>query len=467
MNIQVPIASRIQEAESALLALREKLAKRLDEDGLDGVDDLTIEIDNHERNLTTLKKVERIQGNSAEAVTPQAQLTPASNIIVPKGFPSFGKPKQIEPRHYIARALAVQLKSVTNMIPIERVIGESFPGDQITGILLKAASAPATTTTAGWAAELVNTVLADFLESLNPISVYVPLQTAGLPLNFGRDGVIKIPSRNRGTSIAGDFVGEGAPIPVKQLLLQSVSLTPKKMAVISTFTREIALHSTPAVEGVIRDAIGEDTAITLDTRLLDTAAATAVRPAGLLNTSLISASGSGANTPIAGTAGGGSAAMIADLKALVNSIVSQNGGRKLVLIMSAAQALALRLATTTTGDFVDYTAKLGIPIIASTILPTSGAVSGGTGNYPIVIIVDAADFVGVTGNPDFLISDTATLHMEDTTPLAIGTVGSPNTVAAPTRSLFQTAVLAVRMILDMNWSMRRDKMVTYVHTVTW
>ena len=37
------------------------------------------------------------------------------------------------------------------------------------------------------------------------------------------------------------------------------------------------------------------------------------------------------------------------------------------------------------------------------------------------------------------------LHMEDTAPLAICTAGSPNTVAAPARSLWQTDCIAVRL----------------------
>jgi hypothetical protein len=53
-----------------------------------------------------------------------------------------------------------------------------------------------------------------------------------------------------------------------------------------------------------------------------------------------------------------------------------------------------------------------------------------------VFFVDAADFFTASGDePRFDVSDQATLHMEDTTPLAIGTAGSPNTVAAPVRSI--------------------------------
>ena len=63
--------------------------------------------------------------------------------------------------------------------------------------------------------------------------------------------------------------------------------------------------------------------------------------------------------------------------------------------------------------------------------------------------------------------DTATLHMEDTTPLAIGTVGSPNTVAAPVRSLWQTDTVGIRMIQPMNWTLRRSGVLAWTQSVTW
>ena len=111
-------------------------------------------------------------------------------------------------------------------------------------------------------------------------------------------------------------------------------------------------------------------------------------------------------------------------------------------------------------------------VLAASLLPaTAGGgefpfkaeLAGGTlQGYPVIqssnvtadtmLLVDAADFVSVTGDtPRFDVSDQATVHMEDTTPLAISTVGSPNTVAAPVRSLWQTDCIGVRMLLDLNW----------------
>jgi hypothetical protein len=83
-----------------------------------------------------------------------------------------------------------------------------------------------------------------------------------------------------------------------------------------------------------------------------------------------------------------------------------------------------------------------------------------------MILVDAADFVVVGGDaPRMEMSDQATLHMEDTTPLEL--VASPSTVAAPQRSLFQTDSLALRMVLPLNWLQRRAGTVAWVQNVTW
>jgi hypothetical protein len=100
---------------------------------------------------------------------------------------------------------------------------------------------------------------------------------------------------------------------------------------------------------------------------------------------------------------------------------------------------------------------LGYPIIQSTTVPQD-----------TMVLVDAADFITATGDDvRFDVSDQAVLHMEDTAPLAIGTPGTPPTVAAPARSLWQTDSIGIRMILPMNWAFRRSGMVAYTSGMTW
>jgi HK97 family phage major capsid protein len=285
-----------------------------------------------------------------------------------------------------------------------------------------------------------------------PLSIYAPLSARGARFNFDRAGAIKLPARSATPTLAGAFVGEGAPIPVRRAGLTAVTLTPKKMGVISTFTRELAQHSTPSIEAVIRQAMAEDTAVAVDTILIDTNAATTIRPAGLRN-------GVAGLTP---SAAAPNLAMVADLKALIGAITAVNGGRDVVVLINPAQGLALSFTQTTTGDFMfsgvgEAGQRLGVTFIQSTTVPAG-----------MVIAVDSADFASATGDtPEFDVSDQATIHEEDTTPLPISATGTPNVVAAPVRSLWQTASLGVRMLLDMNWAMRRTGMVSWMENVVW
>jgi hypothetical protein len=85
-----------------------------------------------------------------------------------------------------------------------------------------------------------------------------------------------------------------------------------------------------------------------------------------------------------------------------------------------------------------------------------------------LIMIDAADFATAAGDqPEFEASEQAVIHAEDTSPAQISAAGTPNTVAAPVISMFQTASIALRMLLDVTWAMRRTGMVQWVDDVDW
>jgi HK97 family phage major capsid protein/HK97 family phage prohead protease len=485
-----PISKRIEDAQSKLDELRDALTAHLSETG-DEPDDtaltvreeMTGKIAAAQRNLDSLieaekqlasRAVERAKGELAEgaargAVTVRGERPFAVPADKPKpgervlrtlvgmvdSYISVkrGRPKGIE--QCIAERYGEdgKIDEATRIVAAVYSRGETVHAEDVVN-MVRAATAPATTTTSGWASQLVNTENVGFLELLMPASVFPSLRARGLQMAFGRNGVISIPSRVATPTIAGSFVAEGAPIPVRQGAFTSLTFTPKKMAVISTFTREIAEHSTPAIEGLIRNAIQEDTSVALDTVLLDATAASTTRPAGLRN---------GVSVTTA-TSGGGFAALVGDLKALAGALVTGSNGnlRAPTWIMNPVQALAISLTQNAGGDF-PFSAEInagrfqGYPVVLSSTV-TAG----------MVILVDAADFVVIEGGaPRFDVSDQATLHLEDTTPLAIGTAGSPATVAAPVRSLWQTDSIGLRMIMDVNWGMRRTGVIAWTQSVTW
>lgn len=459
-----PISQRIEDAQQRLVGLRDKLTDHLNEIG-DEPDEtaVTVTEELNEKIAHAEKTVESLTQAETRLKLGAEPANGGGNIVetTTRAQRPFAVPaKKVDPKDYAIRTAVVALLSHVMKKDPDFVRQQRYGDDEPTKAVVdhflvsKAASAPAMTSTSGWASQLVETVNADFMQSLMPASVYPGLSARGLRLNFGRAGVINIPSRSATPTIAGSFVAEGAAIPVRQGSFTSTTLTPKKMAVISTFTREIAQHSTPAIEGLIRDAIREDTSVALDSVLLDDIAASTVRPAGVRNGVAVTTA----------TAGGGFAALVGDIKNLTGALVTATNGnlRSPVWIMNPTNALSVALTQNAGGDFpfkqeINGGVFQGYPVIVSSTV-TAG----------MVILVDAADFVSVTGDePLFDVSDQATLHMEDTNPTAIGTAGAPNTVAAPVRSLWQTDTIGLRMILPMNWAFRRAGVVAWTQAVTW
>lgn len=472
------ISQRIQSAQNNLVALRDQLSTHLDSFGEGDIDDTAVaatddlnnKIDAQEKSLNSLKRAEAqiVKANGTTAMTvfeePHQVVQDVVTIPQQRGRLFAAPAQKIKPVDLLFKAVAVDLKHFGEgrkrgiLDVLKQEYGDNELGENIRQVMArmvtKAAVIPADTTTSGWADSLIVTVMGGFIDSLLPHSVYPALAAKGTSYTFGRNGVISLPSRTTSTSMGGAFVAQGAAIPVKQGAFSAITLTPKKMGVITTMTREITEHSTPAIEAIVRDALLQDTAISLDTVLLDATAATTTRPAGLKNgISKVSAS---ATASIVG--------FIADLKGLVAALITATNGniRSPVWIMNPGDVLAAGLLQTTTGDtpFRDELAGgtlLGYPIIQTT-----------TGLSDMMGLMDAADFATVTGDtPQFSVSDQAVLHMEDTTPTALSTVATPNTVAAPVRSLWQTDSIAIRMIMDINWAKRRAGVFQWTDTMAW
>ena len=460
-----PLTKRIEETEARLVQLRDGLTAHLESVDDENVTDTDLattqefnkKIADQEALYESLKQSETKLGKTTEAGDGSTR-TITSKTGERRPFAL--APKKMEPLEFLVRAGTVRALARSMQISIDEARIKAYGEDEVTkavcDLTLKAASAPAMTTVTGWAAELVQQIVTDLMPTLLPSAVYPTLSSLGLQLTFGRNGRIIIPTRSLTPTVAGSFVGEGAPIPVRQAAFTSQTLTPKKMAVISTWTREMDEHSIPAIEGLLREAIQQDTAVSIDSVLLDTNAATAIRPAGLRN-------GIVGLTP---TAGGGFDALIGDLKGLTGAILTATNGniRNMVFIMNPQQALSIGFIQPPNPsglfpfrDEINNNRLNGRPLIQS------GTVPLGT-----VICLDAADYVSINGDtPRFEISDQATLHMEDTSPANIGSAGTPPVVAAPVQSMFQTDSLALRLILPMNWAMRRQGVVAWVAGVTW
>lgn len=441
-NTMKTLSERIEDAQAELVRSRDRLVELNSEDALDldAIEELNQRIEGQERALAAMK--------ASEAKLMQRS-DPAAPAMPAVRRPLSIKPKEPKPEDLIVRAAVVHTLARVTGKPLEKVLEERYPDHEATDIIVRAAVSGATTTQAGWAAELVETATTAFLETLRPISVFPRLRGMGASLDFGPGRAsLKVPSRATTPSISGSFVAEGSPIPVRRLGLTSITLTPHKMGVISYFSRELAMYSTPQIEGLLRTEIAADTAATIDALLFDNVAGSTTRPAGLLN----------GVTPITASDAGGYAAILEDLEAILDPFDTANAGRNIALIMNPKQARRLRMTPGPDGTFGWVNDLMGeVTPIAST------SIAAGT-----VIAVDAADFVSAAGDaPEFDVSEQAVIHAEDTNPQQISTAGSPNAVAAPVVSMYQTAQIAIRMLLDVTWAMRRTGMVQVVNDVTW
>jgi HK97 family phage prohead protease/HK97 family phage major capsid protein len=469
------LAQRIQSLETAIVAKRDTLEEHLTKMDDSNVSDADLETTNTLNDeITQLEKTRDALINSEKLIAKTADTSngngksrslTTTTIVTERGENRVAAPhvilnrkKDLDLLDYLVRGATVTyIARATGKSPEEtrlRIYGDDEGTKAIVEIVTRAASAPAMTTVPGWAQELAQTTYADLMPTLMPKAILSRLAPKGLSLSFGTSGRIVIPTRSRTPTIAGSFVGEGMAIPVRQGAFTSVTLTPKKLAVISTWTREMGDHSVPAIEGLIRQAIQEDTTVAVDSVLLDTNPATVIRPAGLLN-------GVAATPP---TAAGGIAALVGDIGGLIGSISAATYGNIRNLVWLANQTDLLRaslLSAANTGIF-PFKAEIqagnlnGIPIIDSATVPAK-----------TLILMDAADFVVVGGDaPRMEMSDQATLHMEDTAPADL-VGGSPAVTASPQRSLFQTDSLALRMIMPLNWSQRRAGTIAWTQNVTW
>lgn len=441
-KIMKTLSQRIEDAQNELVAKRDKLTELTGADAFDNdaVEAINGEIETLERTVTNLKASEANIGTNAQ--------TNATAAATPRRPLGYGQ-KEVKGLDLLVRAAVVKGISHFTDKTVDKVLEERYPGHEATAVIVKADQTIGTTTVSGWASELVQTAYADFLQALMPYSVYPALRDRGIGLSFDGNGTVSIPSRTAGGA-GGGFVAEGAPIRVGRITTAATTMTPRKLGVIVPFSRELAKRSTPAIEALVRQAILEDTGVVLDTALLDATASSTARPAGLLN---------GISAVSSGYGGGDYQAVVADLKALLAPFYAANAGDNITVLMNPAQGLALSMmpGPGAAGEF-----GWAAPLTSRLNIIESTSVTAGR-----LIALRNSDFATALGDaPEFDVSEQATVHMEDTTPLEIVS-GTGPTTADPVRSFFQTATIGVRMLMDVAWKMRRSGMVQWIDGTSW
>jgi hypothetical protein len=296
--------------------------------------------------------------------------------------------------------------------------------------VLRAASAPATTTNAGWAGLWATTVLS-YLSNLIPYSAGADLLQRALVLTFDGANQISIPTVS---APLADFVQQGAPIPVVQAVSGiQTNLSPCKFAVITVLTREVVESGN--AEALVKTALLESTGPALDRRLFDNVAATPdLRPAGLLN---------GKVALTASTNTDKYEAMVSDIATLAATVapLAANGG--IIFVAAPKQAVAL---------------NIGLPNFNYPIL-VSGSLADGT----IIVVARNAVISAFDALPLIDTTKAATMHM-DTAPQQLATGG---TMASPTTVMFQTDKIGIRLRWPITWALRNANAIAFMTGLAW
>lgn len=466
------ISDRIKASETELVSMKDALVEATkaleaapDEQSLlIEVEALSDRVEKQASTVAALKKAEKALADRAVAASPVAPAVISGGI----------KRDANGDGSLLWKMATAKFLAFSGRTSADEVIATQYSDDNRVkaafDLTQKAVVNPAMTSTTGWAAELVRTDYQGFLNSLRTVSVAAELASRSQRLDFGGYDSVTVPMRNPlgATLTEPAWVGEAGAIPLTQFSFGSMRLNRYKLAAITTMSKEIAERSTPAIEGLLRDALSEAYAQVLDSALLSAAAAVAgVRPAGLLNNV----------TTAAGTAGGGEAAVLADMKTMINAMTAARLGARPVLLIPSANRLSLSLMMNPLGQrsFADEIAAgrlLGVEVISSQHVPASMA-----------ILVDASTLATAFDTPTFDVSDVATVvesNANGTAPTmaataaqaAIGAVGTAGQVPVnsgiaaagstgaastgfQTRSLWQTHSLGIKMVAPTSWGLMR------------
>lgn len=335
------------------------------------------------------------------------------------------------PGNLFTRALTARTIASLRRASITSVVEALWPNDKaLLQLVTRATTAPATTFTTGWAAELARTVVADTLTTLGAASAAAEVLRQSLVLDWNGAGIISAPAFVASANNSG-FVKEGDPIPVRQLSAGPALLSPYKLATIAALTREMVESGN--AEALISDALVQSTGLALDSVFFDANAAVAnTRPAGIRNG--IAALTASASTDLY-------EAFAEDLTNLVNAVGAVGGKGPFILVAGAGRIASMSLHYSTAPS-------ANISLVASSQVGST-----------VIAIAPKAIAAALSADPDVETTDAAVLVM-DTAPGAAGTTG------ASERSVWQTDSLAVKVRWPVSWALRNAGAVAWL-TPNW
>lgn len=296
-------------------------------------------------------------------------------------------------------------------------------------IQTRAAVVPMTTANTS---SLVATAVADIGAVIGPMSGFSQVTARALGVTRAGSVGVSVPYALAAADTM-NFIAQGSPISVKQWTFSSVSVAARKIAGIIALTRELAEHS--EADKIFKQLMIENTGKSIDKLFFDTAADDGTRPAGLRN-------GTAALTSA------GSTAMLADLTTLAAAVAPKASTMDDIVFVASVD-IAIKIA-------------LALPLLKIPVISTAGLAAG-----TILACVPSALAVEAGPEIQFSVGEHAALHMEDTSPLPISTVATPNTIAAPVRSMWSTDAKAIRLIFEVDYKWRTAGAIAWMTSIAW
>jgi hypothetical protein len=350
--------------------------------------------------------------------------------MTPRPIPLRPDPDELVRRDFqtFHRALAVHAFGRIHDQKPDAVVRKTWPDDHRTAVFTRAA-VPPTDMTSGAALTVTKT---------SPLLLVAPPSAAArlfencVQLDFNGVYAFYVPHVN--TRPLPLWVAEGAPIPFVQPSTSKATVGPvKKLAFGVAVTEELNEATPETATVVLARLMGESAARALDTYAFDNVAGDATRPPGLLN---------GVTPLTAQTGPGGIDTIAADLATLAGAISDAGmGADNLTFVCNPREATKLRI--------------LRGPVFEFQLL-SSPAIPSGT----VIALVPTAIASGYEGLPEIETLKQPEVHFEDTSP-------QPVPAAPSTRSLFQQAMIGLKVRVRCAWGVLQPGAVQYMSGVKW
>ncbi len=442
-------------------------SRSLDEAEGEESDNLSADIEQVDKDLVRLRKLETLNVAKATRVTPEAgESTEGATRQRAQGSGNAHIIQLDQKRaagvnfaRYVGclanakgsptEALAFAKRRFANDVMLHKTL-ELRQSMSPSEIVMRAAVDIGTTTDADFASPLVyyTNMANEFIEFLRPLTILGRIQ-----------GLRRVPfdirmGRQTGGASAG-WVGEGKPKPLSRQAFDAVTLGHTKLAVITVITEELARFSSPSAETIIRDDLAKAVVQQMDSDFVDpdNAGISNVKPASITY----------GVTPLA-SAGNSEANIRTDVGALFGQWIASNlNPASAVWIMPSSTAMRLGLVTNALGQFVypnigpNGGTFQNLPVITS----ENAGLTDGSANGKIVMLVNASDILlADDGEVAIDISREASVQMDDAP-------DDPTSASTVMVSLWQQNLLGIKAERFVNWAKARATAVSFIGSVNW